>query len=89
MPKYSSKQDTTKATPSKRGDFKIGHNLLDILGETLVTGIETGRLNPNIMKNFQADIGVDLGKDYNVNLGYNKYIGDLRQDLKLTFSKKF
>ena len=32
MPKYSSKKDTTKATPSKRGDFKIGHNLLDILG---------------------------------------------------------
>ena len=84
-----SKQDTTKATPSKRGDIKFGHNLLDIVGETLLAGIQTGRLNPKAMKNFQADLGMDLGKDYNVNLGYNKYIGDLRQDLKLTLSKKF
>ena len=41
------------------------------------------------MKNFQADLGMDLGSGYSANLGYNQYIGDLRQDLKLTLSKKF
>ena len=75
--------------PKKKKDIKLQHNLLDIVGETLLTGIQQGRLDPKAMKNFQADLGMDLGKDYNVNLGYNKYIGDLRQDLKLTLSKKF
>ena len=41
------------------------------------------------LKEFQANINLDLGKGYDANLGYNEYIGDLRQDLKLTLSKKF
>ena len=89
MPNYLSRKDTTRATPTKKGDIKLQHNLLDIVGETLLAGIQQGRLDPKAMKNFQADIGQDLGGGYDANLGYNKYIGDLRQDLKLTFSKKF
>ena len=89
MPNYPSRKDTTRVTPSKKGDIKLQHNLFDIIGQTLFTGIQTGRLNPKAMQNFQADIGMDLEEGYNINLGYNKYMGDLRQDLKLTLSKKF
>jgi hypothetical protein len=89
MPNYSSKKDTTRATPAKKGDIKLQHNLLDIVGETLLAGIQQGRLNPKAIKNFQADLGFDLGSGYGANVGYNQYIGDLRQDLKLTLSKKF
>ena len=89
MPNYFTKADTTKAAPVKKGDIKLQHNLLDIVGETLLAGIQQGRLDPKAMKNFQADLGMDLGSGYGANLGYNQYIGDLRQDLKLTLSKKF
>ena len=74
--------------PKKREDIKLQHNLLDIVGETLLTGIQQGRLNPKAMQNFQADLGMDLGDGYSANLGYNQYMGDLRQDLKFTLSKK-
>ena len=73
----------------KKKDIKLEHNLLDIVGETLLAGIQQGRLDPKAMKNFQADLGMDLGSGYGANVGYNQYIGDLRQDIKLTFSKKF
>jgi hypothetical protein len=89
MPDYLSRRDTAKATPVKKGDIKLQHNLLDIVGETLLEGVKKGRLNPKYLREFQADINLDLGKGYSANLGYNQYIGDLRQDLKLTLSKKF
>ena len=89
MPDYSTKPDTTKATPIKKGEITLKHNLLDIVGETLLEGVKKGRLNPKYLKEFQANINLDLGKGYDANLGYNEYIGDLRQDLKLTLSKKF
>ena len=75
--------------PKKKENIKLQHNLLDIVGETLLAGIQQGRLNPRHLENFQADLGMDLGGGYGANLGYNQYIGDLRQDLKLTLSKKF
>ena len=89
MPNYFTKADTTKAAPIKKGDIKLQHNLLDIVGETLFEGLKKGRLNPKFLEKFQADIDLDLGSGYGANLGYNKYMGDLRQDLKLTLSKKF
>ena len=89
MPNYFTKADTTKAAPIKKGDIKLQHNLLDIVGETLFEGLKKGRLNPKFLEKFQADVDLDLGEGYSANLGYNKYMGDLRQDLKLTLSKKF
>ena len=88
MRNYYTKADTATVSP-KRGDMKLRHNLLDIVGETLFEGLQSGRLNPKFLEKFQADIDLELGKGYYANLGYNKYIGDLRQDLKLTLSKKF
>tara|TARA_R100001530_G_C4311731_1_gene153221 strand:- start:262 stop:531 length:270 start_codon:yes stop_codon:yes gene_type:complete len=89
MPKYFAKRDTTKAEPVKKGDIRFGHNLLDIVGETLMQGIQEGKFSSGSLRDFKADIDLDLGEGYSANLGYNQYIGDLRQDLKLTLSKKF
>ena len=89
MPKYFSKTDTTRAAPAKKGDVTLKHNLLDIVGETLFEGLQKGRLDPRRLKELQANVNLDLGKGYNANLGYNEYMGDLRQNLKLTLSKKF
>ena len=79
--------------PNKKGKIKLEHNLLDILGQTLLSGVQQGRLDPRAVEklpaDFKADIGLDLGSGYSANLGYNQYMGDVRQDLKLTLSKKF
>ena len=42
MPGWS-KKDTTKATPLKKGDFKIGHNLYNLLGANLFKSFEEGK----------------------------------------------
>ena len=52
-------------------------------------GIQEGKFSSGSLRDFKADIDLDLGEGYSANLGYNQYIGDLRQDLKLTLSKKF
>ena len=78
-----------KVTPTKKGDVKLTHNLYDVLGKTLYEGIRSGRLDPRKLENISANIGMDLGSGYGADLGYNQYIGDRRQDLKLTLSKKF
>ena len=78
-----------KVTPTKKGDVKLTHNLYDVLGMTLYEGIRSGRLDPRKLENISANIGMDLGSGYGADLGYNQYIGDRRQDLKLTLSKKF
>ena len=79
-----------KAAPIKKGDIKLTHNLYDVLGKTLLEGVRTGRLDPRKVENsLTANIGLDLGGGYGANLGYNQYMGDLRQDLKLTISKKY
>ena len=78
-----------KVAPAKKGDVRLRHNLLDIVGETLFEGLQKGRLNPKFLEKFQANVDVDLGSDYGLDVGYNQYMGDLRQDLKLTISKKY
>jgi hypothetical protein len=79
----------TKAKPTKAGDIKVTHNLYDILGMTLMEGIRTRRLNPEALNQLTANIGIDLGSDYNLDIGYGQYMGDIRQDLKLGITKKF
>ena len=78
-----------KVTPTKKGDVKLTHNLYDVLGMTLYEGIRSGRLDPRKLENISANIGMDLGSGYGADLGYNQYIGDRKQDLKLTLTKKF
>jgi len=73
----------------KRGDVSLTHNLYDILGHTLLSGIDSGRLDPSKLEHLSANLGINLGKGYGVNLGYNQYIGDRRQDLKIGITKKF
>ena len=79
-----------KVAPAKKGDIKLTHNLYDVLGKTLLEGIRTGRLDPRKVENsLTANIGLDLGGGYGANLGYNEYMGDRKQDLKLTIKKRF
>ena len=81
----ANKKITKKAAPIKKGDVNLTHNLYNVLGKTLLEGIRTGRLDPKkVESNLTANIGLDLGKGYGADLGYNKYMGDRKQDLKLT-----
>tara|TARA_R100001530_G_C4174664_1_gene117663 strand:- start:70 stop:306 length:237 start_codon:yes stop_codon:yes gene_type:complete len=74
---------------AKRGDVKLTHNLYDVLGNTLLSGVQSGRLDPNKLQNLTANLGIDLGKGYGMDLGYNQYMGDRKQDLKIKITKKF
>ena len=71
------------------GTPKFTHNLYETLGMTLLEGIESGRLDPRSLEYLSANIGLDLGRGYGANLGYNEYIGHRRQDLKLQITKDF
>ena len=73
----------------KNKDIKFTHNLYDILGQTLLSGVQSGRLDPNKLDKLTANLGIDLGSGYGVNLGYNQRIGDIKQDLKINITKKF
>ena len=75
--------------PEKRDTLKFTHNLYETLGKTLYEGIQSGRLNPKALQSFTANVGIDLGNQYGLDIGYNQYIGDLRQDLKLKLTKDF
>ena len=69
------KQDTTKATPYKRGDVKIEHNIYDLVGTNLFRAFEEGKLSRqqlnDMLKQISLEAKVDLGKGYRVGLGYN------------------
>ena len=73
----------------KKGNIELTHNLYNILGKTLLDGVQSGRLDPSKLENLSANLGVDLGKGYGVDLGYNQYMGDRKQDLKISITKKF
>ena len=94
MPNYVTKADTSKATPVRRGELKLRHNLFNAVGETLYRSLQEDKnigtiSGQEFLRNLNLDLDLDLGKGYSANLGYNKYLGELRQDLKLTLSKKF
>ena len=73
----------------KKKDIKFSHNLYDILGQTLLAGVQSGRLDPNKLDKLTANLGIDLGGGYGVDLGYNQWMGDIKQDLKINITKKF
>ena len=73
----------------KKKNLKLSHNLYDVLGQTLLDGVQSGRLDPNKLDKLTANLGIDLGGGYGVNLGYNQWMGDIKQDLKLNITKKF
>ena len=77
------------ANPTKKGDVTFTHNFYDVVGETLWEGVRTGRLDPRKLGNISANIGVDLGDEYGVNLGYNELMAGIKQDLKISITKKF
>ena len=85
MANYFTKADTAKAAPTKKGDIKFQHNLLDMVGETLIKG----RLDPKILERFQADINFKIADKWSLNLGYNQDWAGTRQALKGTISRKF
>ena len=73
----------------KKGNIELTHNLYNILGKTLLSGVQSGRLDPSKLENLSANLGIDLGEGYGVDLGYNQYMGDRKQDLKISITKKF
>ena len=74
MPGWS-KQDTTKVTPSKKGDFKFEHNLYSLIGSNLFRSFKEGRLTQgqldDMLKQISLEANIDLGKGYGIGLGYN------------------
>ena len=77
------------------GDVKLNFfsNLKNVLGDTLwetyqktntVTGGALNKAIEDSYYNFDANIG-----DYGVSLEKNAYIDDMKQDYKLTLSKRF
>ena len=73
----------------KKGNIELTHNLYNILGKTLLDGVQSGRLDPSKLENLSTNLGVDLGKGYGMDVGYNQYMGDRKQDLKINITKKF
>ena len=74
MPGWS-KQDTTKATPYKRGDVKFEHNLYNLIGSNLFRSFKEGKLTQrqldDMLQQISLEAQVDLGKGYGVDVGYN------------------
>ena len=90
MPGWS-KQDTTKATPYKRGDVKFEHNLYNLIGSNLFRSFKEGKLTQrqldDMLKQISLEAKVPLGKGYGVDLGYNVpsvWYGENEWKIKLT-----
>ena len=92
MPGWS-KQDTTKAIPSKRGDVKFEHNLYNLIGSNLFRSFKEGKLTQrqldDMLKQISLEAKIDLGKGYGVGLGYNVPSKDRRDEFRIKFTKDF
>ena len=87
---------TMPAEPDyQSGDLKLNFfsNLKDVLGDSLwetyqrtntITGGALSRAVEDSYYNFDANIG-----DYGISLEKNAYIDDMKQDYKITLSKRF
>ena len=62
-----------KSKPVKKGNVTFEHNLYDVLGHTLWTGIKQGKLDPRMIGSgiLSANLGIDLGK-LAIDIGYNQ-----------------
>ena len=87
-PSYLARVASSKVTPTKKGDIKLKHNLLDIVGETLLEGLQKGKLSSKPFEKFQADVDYELTDKWSLNLGYNQDMAGIRQALKATVSLK-
>lgn len=74
---------------NKKGNISIDHNLYNIVGSTLLDGLQQGRINPNIIKDASINLGVNLGGGFNFDAGINQYMGNRKQDLKIGITKDF
>ena len=94
MPNWP-KPDSTKATPSKKGDFSIKHNLYEMIGGNLYRALKGGQLTGEQLRKsleYQASVqaNVDLGKGYGVGIGYNVPSGRDKVDkFNVKLTKKF
>lgn len=92
MPDWS-KKDTTRATPYKRGDVKIKHNLYNLVGSNLLRAFKEGKLTQrqldDMLNQISLEAQVDLGKGYGVNLGYNVPSRDRGEQYRIKFTKDF
>ena len=90
MPGWS-KQDTTKAIPSKRGNVKFEHNLYNLIGSNLFRSLKEGKLTrrqlDDMLKQISLEAKVDLGKGYGVGLGYNVQSRRGSDDFRIKFTK--
>jgi hypothetical protein len=99
FPEMQKVQDENIAT-SKAPDYKVGEydvnffsNLKDVLGETLWNTYErtntlTGGALEKAVYDSYFNVNVSSG-DYNLQLERNAFIDDMKQDYKLTLSKRF
>jgi len=74
MPGWS-KPNTKKATPYKRGDVDLKHNIYDLVGTNLLKAFQDGKLTrkqlDQMLEEISLEANVDLGKGYGVGVGYN------------------
>ena len=85
----------SKILSKKIGNYKVdvSSNLRDVLGETLwdtyeKTNTLTGGALDQVVQDSYYNINIDSG-DYGLQFEKNTYIDDMKQDYKLTLSKRF
>lgn len=71
--------------------FKAKINAYDLLGQSLLSGIQTGRLSPNMAEKAILDLGVSLGDKYELNFSTNRSFpsGGPKQQALANFKIKF
>lgn len=71
--------------------FKAKINAYDLLGQSLLSGIQTGRLSPNMAEKAILDLGIDLGDKYELNFSTNRAMpsGGPKQQAVANFKIKF
>ena len=71
--------------------FRAKINAYDLLGQSLLSGITTGRLSPSMAEKAILDLGIDLGDKYELNFSTNRPMptGGPKQKAVANFKIKF